>query len=102
MDPGENAADADVFLPEQRAYRRLLDMAGERGCPVRRIALEHTRGGAPALCYLERNLYRQAAAPFLGDCSAIRVFAASGPAAEAEALAAAVQEACLLYTSRCV
>ncbi|MBQ3108650.1 MAG: PD-(D/E)XK nuclease family protein, partial [Clostridia bacterium] len=100
MDTDESARDFDVFRPERRAYEKLRSMAEERGCRIEEVyfPLENapfggTREASPAMLHLERELFTPTPRPYKGEDCHVTLFSGSDPAAEVQALTAAVQEA---------
>ncbi|MDD3920214.1 MAG: PD-(D/E)XK nuclease family protein, partial [Eubacteriales bacterium] len=90
IDPA-GTADRAVFLPEERAYARLREMAAARNCPITMTELFVQPGvRAPALAFLEKNQFVWPVPQFSADAEEIHITAASDRTAEVEAMADAV------------
>ncbi len=91
--PGEG----EVFHVPGETVERLKDLALRNGVTLEDpVVLDRCRRfeGAPALGYLEEHFFNTAAPPYRGDTAEIKLVAAAGPRAEAEAAAREIIRLC--------
>ena len=89
----QHPRDEELFAPDREIYCALMNLAQRLGMTVRELPL--TQPGvsrAPALSYLEENLFAVPSPPYAGEADAITLFAATDRVAEAEWLGDQVLE----------
>lgn len=79
----------ETFALSRAAARRLMDCAGELGCPLQIERMDAPGDRADCLRYLTDNLFSYSASLWAGKSPDIRLFAAPDPLAECELAAAA-------------
>lgn len=94
-DTSESCRDRRIFDNDSLNYRRLRQLADEKGASVEFIALnDDMRRKPPCLRHLEKNLFAFPADIFIGDCSsAIELHLAGSRTAEVLAAAEAIRSA---------
>lgn len=91
--------DEKLFAEQYKTLGRLQRLAGAAGVGCETIRLVHPAHSVPELAFLERSLFAFGAAPFQGECPALRLFDAPDVQSECE-LAAALMRQKLLNGAR--
>ncbi len=91
--------DEKLFAEQYKTLGRLQRLADSAGVGCEKVRLPLPSGLAPELAFLERSLFSFGAAPFQGECPAVRLFDMPDVQSECE-LAAALMRQKLLAGAR--
>lgn len=83
MDP---ESSEPLFEPGRELYEKLSRLAADRGLSFREVVRQPREDGDPALCHLERNLYREKPEALQGAQSSLFLNACTGRREEVEGL----------------
>ena len=94
LDPKMDVRDAQIFELSWHTYRKIKEIARQRGLEIKSIKLKGPGAGYknPALVFLEKELYSYPFHSYQASCPEIRVFGARNLNSEVENLAAEILE----------